>query len=364
MHIAIAGGHSAYARGASGFIDEYDCDRELVAHLIPAFEDQGWYVTDCSNDAATVNGELAEECRAANESGADLFVAVHFNAGGGTGTEVWYHEGSSAASYAESVSAELASALGLRNRGPKATTGLYVLNRTTMPAILVEVCFVDTEQDADAWHAAPWDALVGAVVRGLGGDYEAPAPEPQGPTPEEVEAGRVAGLPDALKGYDDLWPGDWCIGAAEKAVERGIMRGTSATTFDPWATLTRAMAVSVVANLVKADVEPLPFDDIAEWYTAAMVWAAKAGIVSGNGGSARPNDPCTRAELAVMLWRSQGEPDPHGTPAGYPDWHEVPQWAQKACAWAVENAVMGSKGEIRPDDACTRAEAAAMATAL
>ena len=172
MHIAIAGGHSANARGASGYIDEYDCDRAFVARLIPAFESQGWCVTDCSNDAATVNGELAEECRIANGSGADLFIAVHFNAGGGTGTEVWYHEGSPAERYAEGVSAELASALGLRNRGAKATTGLYVLNRTTMPAILIEVCFVDTEQDADAWHATSWDALCGAVVRGLGGDYD------------------------------------------------------------------------------------------------------------------------------------------------------------------------------------------------
>lgn len=172
MHIAIAGGHSANARGASGYIDEYDCDRAFVAQLVPAFERQGWYVTDCSNDAATVNGELAEECRIANASGADLFIAVHFNAGGGTGTEVWHYPGSSAESYAEGVSAELASALGLRNRGAKATTGLYVLNRTTMPAILIEVCFVDTEQDADAWHATSWDALCGAVVRGLGGDYD------------------------------------------------------------------------------------------------------------------------------------------------------------------------------------------------
>ena len=172
MHIAIAGGHSANARGASGFIDEYDCDRAFVAQLIPAFESQGWYVTDCSNDADSVNGELAEECRIANGSGADLFIAVHFNAGGGTGTEVWHYPGSSAESYAEGVSSELASAMGLRNRGAKATTGLYVLNRTTMPAILIEVCFVDTEQDADAWHATSWDALCGAVVRGLGGDYD------------------------------------------------------------------------------------------------------------------------------------------------------------------------------------------------
>ena len=171
MHIAIAGGHSAIARGASGYLDEYDCDRAFVAQLIPAFESQGWYVTDCSNEESDVSAELREECRIANASGADLFIAVHFNAGGGTGTEVWHYPGSSAESYAESVSAELASALGLRNRGAKATTGLYVLNRTTMPAILIEVCFVDTEQDADAWWATSWNALCGAVVRGLGGDY-------------------------------------------------------------------------------------------------------------------------------------------------------------------------------------------------
>lgn len=172
MHIAIAGGHSAIARGASGYLDEYECDRAFVAQLIDAFDAQGWYVTDCSNEESDVSAELREECRIANASGADLFIAVHFNAGGGTGTEVWHYPYSSAKTYAQDVSRELASALGLPNRGAKSTTGLYVLNHTEMPAILIEVCFVDTEADAAAWHATPWDDLVGAVVRGLGGDYE------------------------------------------------------------------------------------------------------------------------------------------------------------------------------------------------
>lgn len=172
MHIAIAGGHSAYARGASGYIDEYDCDRAFVARLVRAFDNQGWGVTDCSNDADGVGEELYEECRLANASGADLFIAVHFNAGGGSGTEVWHYPYSSAESYARDVSRELASALGLPNRGAKSTTGLYVLNQTNMPAILIEVCFVDTEADAEAWHSTTWEDLCGAVVRGLGGDYE------------------------------------------------------------------------------------------------------------------------------------------------------------------------------------------------
>ena len=172
MHIAIAGGHSAIARGASGYLDEYECDRAFVAQLIGAFDAQGWSVTDCSNEESDVSAELREECRIANASGATLFIAVHFNSGGGTGTEVWYYPYSSAETYAQDVSRELASALGLPNRGAKSTTGLYVLNHTEMPAILIEVCFVDTEADAAAWHATPWDDLVGAVVRGLGGDCE------------------------------------------------------------------------------------------------------------------------------------------------------------------------------------------------
>ena len=172
MHIAIAGGHSALARGASGYIDEYDEDRAFTARLVDAFDAQGWAVTDCSNDADGVRAELQAECDAANASGADLFVAVHFNAGGGTGTEVWHYPGSSAEGYARDVSRELSAALGLPNRGAKETTGLYVLNRTDMPAILIEVCFVDTRADADAWRTASWDAVCGAVVRGLGGDYE------------------------------------------------------------------------------------------------------------------------------------------------------------------------------------------------
>lgn len=172
MHIAIAGGHSAYARGASGYLDEYDCDRAFVSQLIDAFDTQGWCVTDCTNDGGDERAELREECRIANASGADLFIAVHFNSGGGTGTEVWHYPYSSAETYAQDVSRELASALGLPNRGAKSTTGLYVINHTDMPAILIEVCFVDTEADAAAWHATPWDDLVGAVVRGLGGDYE------------------------------------------------------------------------------------------------------------------------------------------------------------------------------------------------
>lgn len=191
MKIAIAGGHSAAARGASGYIDEYEKDRAYVARLIPALEAAGHTVVDCSNEETTVNSELFAEVSKANESDADYFLAIHFNAGGGTGTECWYYSGNEAGyELASTMSANVAGALGLRDRGAKSTTGLYVIRRTNMPAVLLEVCFVDTYQDAQAWWDTPWEPLIDAVVKAFdgvstggssGGSVESsPSPEPSG----------------------------------------------------------------------------------------------------------------------------------------------------------------------------------------
>lgn len=164
MKIAIAGGHSAKAYGAVGYLDEYKCDRAYVAQLITALRRVGHTVIDCSNEKPTQNAELAEECRIANASGADLFVAVHFNSGGGTGTECFYSAGNATGKkYAEKLSANVASALGLKNRGAK-TANFYVLRNTKMTAVLLEVCFVDSKADKAAWDKTSWSALTNAVV--------------------------------------------------------------------------------------------------------------------------------------------------------------------------------------------------------
>lgn len=167
MKIAIAGGHSAKAYGAVGYLDEYKCDRAYVAQLIKALRAAGHTVVDCSNEKTTQNAELAEECRLANASGADLFIAVHFNSGGGTGTECFYSAGNATGKkYAEKLSANVASALGLKNRGAK-TTNFYVLKHTNMTAVLLEVCFVDSKADKAAWDKTSWTSLTSAVVSAL-----------------------------------------------------------------------------------------------------------------------------------------------------------------------------------------------------
>lgn len=182
MKIAVAGGHSKAAPGAHGYLDEYTEDRAVASVLLAELQRRGVEVTSCTNEKTTQGSELAEECRLANLSGADLFVAIHFNAASSTegtrGVETWFHTGSSAQSKAVAVTNKLAQALGLPNRGAKATTGLYVLNHTNMPAILVEVCFVDAQGDANAYRVLGAQGVARAIADGILGANSQPAAQP------------------------------------------------------------------------------------------------------------------------------------------------------------------------------------------
>lgn len=183
MHIAVAGGHSKGAPGASHFIDEYKEDRKVASALVEELKARGCSVTSCSNEIGNQSGELAEECRLANKSGAGLFVAIHFNAasvtGGTRGTEVWHYSTSGTGkSYASKASSKLASALGLPDRGAKGSTGLYVLKHTTMPAILVEVCFVDAKGDVDAYKKLGPSGVASAIADAICGGSSAKPSKP------------------------------------------------------------------------------------------------------------------------------------------------------------------------------------------
>ena len=174
MKIAVAGGHSKKAPGAKDYIDEYTEDRKVAKALVTELKNRGHSVKNCSNEKSTQSAELKEECRLANNYGADLFIAIHFNAASRTsgtrGTEVWYYKGSSKAkSYASKVSSKLASRLGLKNRGAKSTTSLYVLHHTDMTAILVEVCFVDAKGDVNAYKKLGASGVAKAIADGLFG---------------------------------------------------------------------------------------------------------------------------------------------------------------------------------------------------
>lgn len=190
----------------------------------------------------------------------------------------------------------------------------------------------------------------------------------------DVMTGATAGpeapetpLPEVLARFGDLDPEAWYIGAVEECVREGYLKGYGADRFGPDDALTRAQAVAMVANAARADLYDYlePYEDVAPnpWYYEALCWATDEGVVT-KADKFRPDDAATRAEVVAMLHNWKGRPVPVGCPSGYPDWHEVPGWAQASMAWAVEQGVVGGAGKLMPNKACTRAEAAAMVAAL
>ena len=93
----------------------------------------------------------------------NLYVEIHINAGGGTGTEVCITGKSDyAKTYAEKVGSKVSNSLSIRNRGVKVRS-LIVLNKTIMPAILVECLFADSD-DAEKYNV---DIIAKAICDAL-----------------------------------------------------------------------------------------------------------------------------------------------------------------------------------------------------
>lgn len=96
----------------------------------------------------TLNQSLQTRCDIANKAGADLFISVHVNAGGGSGEEVYHFPGSTNGQRLAGIALYyLVQQCGWYNRGIKAAK-FIVLEKTKMPAILTENGFIDNVSDA------------------------------------------------------------------------------------------------------------------------------------------------------------------------------------------------------------------------
>ena len=192
MIITTNAGHTPTSPGASALLDEVACNRPLRDRVSEELRARGHDVYDCTApDSMAYPAELDEQCRLANAGDAELALSFHLNAGGGTGPEVWYWDGDERGrALAARISANLARALGLPDRGAKAGgESLGFLRDTGMTSLIVEACFVDRQEDADAWGRTSWEALAGAVADGAEGrDWQPPAPQPD-PDPEPEPEG-------------------------------------------------------------------------------------------------------------------------------------------------------------------------------
>lgn len=204
-----------------------------------------------------------------------------------------------------------------------------------------------------------------------------------------TEAIPATGVPEtcnggpACPGYafrDMPAPSIWSHAGLDYCVYHGYIAGTSATTVTPDGECTRAMIVSILyrvqgepAKVNGYELKKLaaPFDDVerGRWYTDAIWWAKLTGVVSGMSPSTfAPDDPITRAQLAVILYNYTKQFAPEsltetGSLAGFPDAGSVPSWARTAMAWAVGNGLISGVGEngvsyLRPEGCATRAQVA------
>ena len=164
----VHAGHNSIVPGAGKYLDEVAEDRKVKNKVISLLKSAGNTVYDCTDDKGRTQGaNLANIVAKCNAHSVDLDISIHLNAGGGTGVEVYYYTGDSTGkAKAAAVSTAISQALGIRNRGAKATRGLYVLSNTKATAILVECCFVDNKTDQVAWDA---DKCALAIVKGVTG---------------------------------------------------------------------------------------------------------------------------------------------------------------------------------------------------
>ncbi len=153
--------------------------------------------------------------------------------------------------------------------------------------------------------------------------------------------------------FADVPEDAWYAAAVRVAVSNGLFQGGEDGNFSPDAAMTRGMVVTVLAR----------YDGVYtaqgdSWYEAGLQWAVEYGVSDGSG----LEEPITREQLAVMLYRYAGGQSAGETLTDFVDGETVSDWAADAMAWAVEHDILQGVGGdfLKPQGIATRAQVAAI----
>ena len=179
MIINVHAGHNPdgkVACGAVGLIKESTEARAVKKLVIEKLKALGHTVYDCTCDNGKSQSDVLSKIVAkCNAHKADLDVSIHFNSGANdksgngktTGVEVLIYDSSKNSPVTEAKNiVNCIAALGFKNRGVKYRPELYVLRKTTAPALLIECCFVDDKDDTKLYDS---EKMAVAIVKGITG---------------------------------------------------------------------------------------------------------------------------------------------------------------------------------------------------
>ena len=168
--------------------------------------------------------------------------------------------------------------------------------------------------------------------------------------------------------YTDVDTTQWYHEGVDYVIANGMMNGTGTNIFEPNATTTRGMIVTILYRLEKepaAGTSPFTDVDAGQWYAKAVAWAAANGVVNGTSPTTfNPNDPITREQMAAILYRyaSFKGYDVTGKAdlAGYTDASQISAYAKDAMSWANKAGLIGgvSATTLQPQGSATRAQVA------
>jgi hypothetical protein len=173
--------------------------------------------------------------------------------------------------------------------------------------------------------------------------------------------------------FDDVHQGDWYYNAVQYVAAAKLIEGTTPTTFEPETALTRGMFATILYRMAgsPAVAGTNPFKDVVsgQWYTNAVMWAAKTNIVKGyTSDTFGPDDVLTREQLVTMLYRYASFKG-YNVSAGQnedlrsmTDAHTVASFATAAFKWAYAADIIHgtTPTTLSPQGAATRAQGAMM----
>jgi hypothetical protein len=179
MKIVISSGHGQFVRGAYDILDEVTEARRVVDRVAEILASHGVGVqTFHDNVSTTQNENLNRIVDFHNAQARDLDCSIHFNAYEHTskpmGTETLYV---TQEQLAKEMSAAIAKAGVFINRGPKHRSDLFFLNNTEEPALLLEICFVDSSADAELYRTG-FEPICRAIATTISGESRPAAKMP------------------------------------------------------------------------------------------------------------------------------------------------------------------------------------------